>query len=340
VLRALRGKSLFLAFLFSVHSFAQAPVSVRVELADDAMGTTFSVVLHGPDRAKLESAGRDALDEAKRLDRLLSNYLSTSELSRVNREAARGPVAVSTELFYFLRAALRYSRESDGAFDMTVGPLMKTWRFYKDEGALPKADEVAKALAQTGYRHVLLDETNKTVRFDVPGIELDPGGIGKGYAVDSMAAVLRQAGVTSALISAGGSSIYAMGSPPGTSTGWSVPIRASDDPNREIARIDLKDASISTSGGYEKFFRAGGKVYSHIMDPRTGNPAQGTIAVSVVAPRTIDSEVWAKPYFINGRRWTEQHMDRSFRVFFCSDTPVRLKPDTAGNTGDCGWIQP
>jgi thiamine biosynthesis lipoprotein len=290
------------------------------------MGTTFSVVLHGPDRTKLEAAAKSALDEAHRLDRLLSNYLPASELSRVNREAAQGPVAVSRELFQFLDSALRYSRQSEGAFDMTVGPLMKTWRFYKDEGALPKADEVAKALTRIGYRHVILDDATKAVRFDLAGIELDPGGIGKGYAVDSMVAVLRQAGVKSALVSAGGSSVYAMGTPPGKS-GWRIPIRAPDDPNREVAHIELKDASISTSGGYEKFFRAGGKVYSHIMDPRTGYPAQGTVAVSVVAPRTIDSEVWAKPYFINGRAWTEKHLEPGFRVFFCSES-------------HCAWIEP
>ena len=283
------------------------------------MGTTFSVVLHGPDRPRLEVAAKAALDEAHRVDRLLSNYQATSELSLVNRIAGREPVGVSSELFHVLDMALRYSRESEGAFDMTVGPLMKVWGFYKGEGLLPKPAEVAGAMKRVGYQRVALDEPKRTVRFDVPGVELDPGGIGKGYAVDTMAAVLRQHGIRSAMISAGGSSMYGIGAPPDESRGWTVPIRSPDGATRTAEEVFLRDMSLSTSGGYEKFFRAGGKVYAHIMDPRTGYPAQGTAAVSVIAPRTIDSEVWAKPYFINGRAWTERHVRPGFRVFFCAD---------------------
>lgn len=300
---------------------------VRFVAADDAMGTTFSVVLYGPDRSKLETAAKAALDDAHRLDRLLSNYLPTSELSRVNREAGREPVSVSTELFHFLSTSLRYSRESEGAFDMTVGPLMKVWGFYKGEGVLPKPVEVAGAMTRVGYRHVTLDDATRTVRFAASGVEIDPGGIGKGYAVDAMAAVLRQHGVHSALISAGGSSIYGVGAPPDEPRGWKVPIRAADGSSRTAAEVYLKDMSISTSGGYEKFFRAGGLIYSHIMDPRTGYPSNAAVAVSVIAPKTVDGEVWAKPYYINGRVWTQQHLEPGFRVFFCSFS-------------NCIWIEP
>jgi FAD:protein FMN transferase len=324
----LRGKALVpvgLSLAFS--TLAHTTQSVRVDASDDIMGTTFSVVLYDSNRVKGEAAANAALAEAHRLDHVLSNYLPSSELSRVNREAARAPVKVSAELFSFLDTALRYSRESEGAFDMTVGPLMKVWGFYKGEGRLPKPADVTGALKRVGYRHVILDRSERTVQFDAPGVELDPGGIGKGYAVDSMVAVLRQAGVSSARISAGGSSIYAIGTPPDEPRGWKTPIRAPTDARLTVAEVFLKNESISTSGGYEKFFRAEGKVYAHIMDPRTGYPAQGTAAVSVIAARTIDSEVWAKPYFINGRAWTGQHKDPSFRVFFCPSTPT-----------PCSWI--
>jgi thiamine biosynthesis lipoprotein len=299
---------------------------VRLERSDDVMGTTFSVVLYGDDRPSLESAAAESLAEAHRLDRLLSNYISDSEWSRVNRDAARGPVQVSAELFDLLAACLEYSRASDGAFDITVGPLMKTWGFFKGEGSLAPASAVSDAMRRVGYQHVRLDRDARTVMFDAAGVEIDPGGIGKGYAVDRMADVLRRRGITAARISGGGSSIYGLGAPPDDPRGWQTPVRDPADPQRAATEVWLKDSSLSTSGGYEKFFRANGRVYAHIMDPRTGYPAEGTAAVSVVAPRTIDSEAWAKPFFVNGLAWTTAHVPDGFRVFFCAQSEP------------CSWI--
>ena len=294
------------------------------------MGTTFSVVLYGTDRATLEAAAAAAFDEVHRLDRMLSNYQPSSEWSEVNRSAARGPVKVSPELFQLLARCMSYSRLSDGAFDITVGPLMKVWGFYKGEGLLPRSAEVADALSRVGYRHVKLDTGAQTVRFDRPGVELDPGGIGKGYAVDRMVQVLKRTRVNIALVSGGGSSIYGMGAPPEETQGWPITIRAPGNPHQPAAVIFLRDMSLSTSGGYEKFFWARGRTYSHLMDPRTGHPARGTASVSVLAPSTIDSEAWAKPYFINGYAWTASHTPDTFRVFFCDDA----RPPA------CAWIQP
>jgi len=298
----------------------------RVEAAEEAMGTTFSIVAYGNDRAQLDAAVAAAFAEAHRLDRMLSNYDTSSEWSRVNRTAAASPVPISPELFQLFADCLRYSRESDGAFDITVGPLMKVWGFYKGEGKLPRPAEVTEVLARIGYRHVVL--ANGTVHFDRAGVELDPGGIGKGYAVDRMADVLRRKGVRIALISAGGSSIYGMGAPPDSPQGWRTAIRAPGDPHRDAAEVYLRDMSLSTSGSYEKFFRADGRRYAHIMDPRTGYPAQGAASVSVLTPRTIDSEAWAKPYFVNGRAWTAEHKAKDIRVFYCDDNPQQT----------CSWI--
>jgi len=300
----------------------------RLEQSDDAMGSTFAVVLYGPERAPLETAAAAAFAELHRLDRMLSNYLPASEWSAVNREAASRPVKVQPELFDLLAACLRYSRESGGAFDITVGPLMKVWGFYKGEGALPPPAEVTGVLARVGYRHVLLDSGKGTVQFDRAGVELDPGGIGKGYAVDRMVEVLKEHGVSIALVSGAGSSIYGLGAPPEEPDGWRITIRDPRDPHREATHVALLNMSLSTSGSYEKFFRAGGRIYSHIMDPRTGYPAQGTAAVSVLAPRTLDSEAWAKPYFIHGRAWTAAHKPHEFRVYFCADQ----------KNSACAWI--
>ena len=166
------------------------------------------------------------------------------------------------------------------------------------------------------------------MRFRREGVELDPGGIGKGYAVDKMAGVLKAAGVRSALISAAGSSIYAIGSPP-AEKGWRVKVRDPKNAAVSAAEVFLRDESLSTSGNYEKFFIAEGKIYSHIMDPRTGYPSRGMLSVSVVTPKTLDSEAWTKPIYVNGRAWAAHHKPEGLRAYICED-----KPETS-----CAWLQ-
>jgi thiamine biosynthesis lipoprotein len=293
--------------------------TLRLEKSVAAMGSTYTVVAYGGDRSQLENAVEASFDEVQRLDGLLSNYRPDSPWSEVNRFAAERPVKVPEELFRLLEACQGYSRESSGAFDVTVGPLMKLWGFYSGQGRLPHKAEVLAVLARVGYRHIRLDPAALTVRFDRPGVEMDPGGIGKGYAVDRMVEILKQHGVACALVSGAGSSIYALGAPPTQARGWRVEIRDPRRPSRTADTLYLKDQSMSTSGNYEKFFRAEGRLWSHIMDPRTGYPAPGMLSVSVVAPRTLDSEAWAKPFFIRGRQWTAEHKPSSFRVYLCED---------------------
>jgi thiamine biosynthesis lipoprotein len=308
----------------------QAPRQLlRLEESLDAMGSTYTVALYGYDGDQLEAAVEAAFNEVRRLDRMLSNYRPESELSEVNRYAAERPVKVTPELFDLLSKCKEYSRESEGAFDITVGPLMRVWGFYKGTGKLPAKEEVARALKKVGYQKVILDRENRTVRFAQPGVDLDPGGIGKGYAVDRMVDILKENGITSALISAGGSSIYALGTPNENAKGWEVKIRDPKNARKTIEDIYLRDQSMSTSGSYEKFFEAEGKIYSHIMDPRTGFPAQGILSVSVITPTTLDSEAWTKPYFINGRQWAAKHKPQNFRDYICEDRAEQ----------PCAWLQ-
>ena len=320
--------------LQAVHASHRAPSanakwnSVRLERSEEAMGSSFSLVLYGADRRRLEAIADLAFREAHRLDAMLSNYRHESEWSRVNREAAAHPVEVTPELFALLSSSVNYSRQSGGAFDITVGALVKVWGFYQDEGRMPRRAEVTNALAKVGHRHVLLDPSARTVRFSRPGIELDPGGIGKGYAVDRIVDVLTREGVEAALVSASGSSIYGLGAPPDDPRGWPITIRTPRDPETAAATVFLRDMSLSTSGSYEKFFWAEGRTYSHIIDPRTGYPARGVSSVSVLAARTLDSEAWTKPFFINGRTWTRAHKPAAFRVFFCDERPRAA----------CSWI--
>jgi thiamine biosynthesis lipoprotein len=314
--------------LFLAAFFARAE-ELRLEASADAMGSTYSLVLYGEDRAQLEGASEEAFEEVRRLDRMLSNYSPGSEWSGINRYAAERPVKTPVELFRLLSACLGYSRASDGAFDISVGPLMKVWGFYKGSGHLPHRAEILAALGKVGYRNILLDPAARTVRFAKAGVEIDPGGIGKGYAVDRMVEILRKDGVSSALVSASGSSIYALGAPPGDD-GWKVKIRDPKDEATTVTEVTLKNESMSTSGNYEKYFWAEGKLYSHIMDPRTGYPAEGTLSASVIAPLTIDSEAWAKPFYINGRDWSAKHKPNGFRVYLCTGG-VRT-----GQT--CAWL--
>ena len=302
--------------------------TLRLESSVVAMGSAYSVVVYGEDRTRMEEAVDAAFAEVQRLDQMLSNYKPESELSEINRYAGEHPVAVTQEMFDLLAACVEYSRDSEGAFDITVGPLMKVWGFYKGTGRLPHRAEILGAMERVGYRNIVLDAAHRTVRLAKEGAELDPGGIGKGYAVDRMVEVLKQYGIQAALVSASGSSIYGLGAPPGEK-GWKVEIRDPKNEKKSVAEVYLKDESMSTSGNYEKFFRAEGRIYSHIMDPRTGWPAQGVLSVSAVTPRTIDSEAWTKPLFVNGRAWASKHKPAFLRAFFCEDTREQA----------CAWLQ-
>jgi thiamine biosynthesis lipoprotein len=322
----------FVLVLFLLRTSAVLAGTLRLETSADAMGSTFSLVLYGEDRRKMEAASNEVFDEVRRLDNLLSHYKPDSEWSKVNREAADHPVRVSKELFDLLQACVEYSRQSEGTFDITVGPLMKLWGFFGSEHAAraPRPVDVAETMKRMGYQNIVLDQSSGTVAFARKGIELDPGGVGKGYAVDRAVEILRKDNINSGLVSAGGSSIYAIGTPPGEA-GWEVRIEDPLNPRRTAAVATLKDESLSTSGISEKFFVAEGQTWSHIMDPRTGYPARGTLAVSVIAPRTLDSEVWAKPYFIQGRQWTNDHKPRDFRVFFCEEIKDKVNQP-------CVWL--
>lgn len=293
------------------------------------MGSTFSIAAWGSDRGTLAAAVESALEEARRLDRMLSNYRPESEWSVVNRNASNRDVTVSQELFDLLAACVRYSEQSEGAFDITVGPLMRVWGFYKGSGRMPHRSEVRAALARIGYKNLDLQPTTRTVRFRKNGLEIDPGGIGKGYAVDRMAEILRANGVSGALINAGGSSMYGLNTPADDPRGWKVVIRDPRHADKHVAELYLKNQSMSTSGNYEKFFQVGKRIYSHIMDPRTGFPSMGMYSVSVVAPRCIDSEAWTKPTYILGRQWAAKHLPAGFRAFLCEDR----------GEAQCAWLQ-
>jgi FAD:protein FMN transferase len=265
-----------------------------------AMGSRFTIHLYARDAQEASAHFDAAFEEIERIEEALSNYRSSSELSRINREAATAPVTTDPEVFALLQRSLEFSRRSGGAFDITVGPLMRAWGFFRGQGSYPTREALAAARAEVGWQLVTLDVPTHSVRFARHGVELDPGGIGKGYAVDRVAGLLRDAGVTAALIDAGGSSLYAIGAPPGK-PGWLIHVPQPEQREAAVSSIFLRDGSLSTSGNYEKFFRLGGRMYCHIMDPRTGEPVQGMMQTTVIAPSATDTDALSTAMFVLGR---------------------------------------
>jgi FAD:protein FMN transferase len=274
-----------------------------------SMACVYAIDAYGPDAAALPRILDDAFDEVDRIDRLMSHYKADSPISRVNRQAARRPVVVEPELFDFIAEAMRYNRESGGAFDITVGPLMKAWGFFGGEGRMPADEELTAARRHVGAAHVVLNPIDKTIAFDEQGVELDLGGIAKGYAVDRVVGLLRQRQIAAALVSAGGSTIYGLGAPPGHD-GWTVAIQDPIDSRTAALTVTLEDRALSVAGSSEKSFESGGVRYSHIMDPRTGRPVQGMLSVAVLASSGTAGDALDDALFVMGEERSRAYLKK------------------------------
>jgi thiamine biosynthesis lipoprotein len=263
-----------------------------------AMNTEFEVVAFGPERDLVERIVQAAFTDVDRLEHVLSYYEEDSELGCVNRAAARGAVEVGPDLWAVLESARLLHASTGGAFDPTVGPLMKCWRFHDGAGAMPEPGALAAARKRVGFRHVKLDARRRAVRFDRRGVELDLGGIGKGYAVDAAVARIRSFRVIpAAMVHGGTSTAYALGAPPGE-RGWPFRLRNPDDMKRGHGVVRLRDRAISGSAPAENTFAVRGRRYGHILDPRTGEPARGMSASWSVAPTATESDVLSTAFFV------------------------------------------
>ncbi len=287
----------------------EARYGAHLEASRMSMACLYAIDAYGPDAATLPKILEDAFDEVDRIDRLMSHYRPDSPLSRINREAAGHPVAVNPELFDFLVESIRYSRESNGAFDITVGPLMKAWGFFKGDGRLPTPEQLNDARRHVGSPHVVFDRARQTIAFDEPGVELDLGGIAKGYAVDRVVRLLRARGVSAALVSAGGSTIFGLGAPPGQDA-WEVAVQDPFDARKTAMRVRLNNRALSIAGTSEKWFEAEGVRYSHIMDPRTGMPVQGILSVAVLAATGTAGDALDDAFFVLGVERSRRNVSR------------------------------
>jgi thiamine biosynthesis lipoprotein len=261
-----------------------------------AMACRFEITLAAEDRGFVPAA-RSALDQIDALERELSVFRQASAVSRLNRTAASGPVRISSHLSGLLARCLQLHEATGGAFDITTTPLSRCWGFLRREGRVPDASSIEEARAQIGFDAVQLNRTDRTVRFSKPGIELNLGAVGKGFALDRVSVALRRAGVEHVLLSAGRSSLLALG---GRGEGWQIDLVSPLVSERGLARLWIRDGAVGTSGCGEQFVLAEGRRYGHVIDPRTGWPARGVLTASVVASRAETADALSTAFFVGG----------------------------------------
>lgn len=262
----------------------------------DAMACTFQVFLR-PQESRFIPAVHEALNEVDRLEQQMSVYREDSELSGINRSAFPGPTVVERRLYELLCRARKIGQEAGGAFDITTGPLVRCWGFFERSGRIPDREELQRARSLCGWGDIKLDDAERTVQFRRPGMEINLGSIGKGYALDRAAEFLIEAGLENFMIHAGHSSILACGHS-NRSPGWMVSLR---DPYREggvLGTVHLRNRAMSTSGTGHQFFVSEGKKYGHLLDPRTGEPSLGAVLCSVIAPTAAEADALSTALFV------------------------------------------
>jgi FAD:protein FMN transferase len=290
---------------------AIADVAV-LRAARRAMATEFEVLLPFG-LANFQPAAEAALDLIDELEDQLTVYREHSEVSLLNASACERDIAVEPRLFDLFEFAAQLTRQTQGAFDIATGALIKTWGFYKREGRVPTTAERSQAMARTGIRFVVLDRETRTVKYLRQGLEINLGGIGKGYALDRAADKLRRDwNIESALLHGGLSSVRAIGTPPGQARGWPVAIKHPWDTNRRLGTIYLDHAALGTSAATFQHFEYNGRTLGHLLDPRTGWPAEGVQQVSVIAPTAAEADALSTAFFVLGVEPTAQ---------FCQSRP-------------------
>ena len=267
-------------FVPAFRSGVAPPAPARFEYAQPHMGTEVRIVLYASTAEAANNASEAAFARIAQLDDELSDYRESSEVMRLSRQAGSGPVKVSDDLFRVLHASQQLSRRSGGAFDVTVGPLSVIWRRARRQSEMPDPTRLADARRLVGSDYLVLDDDRRTARLIAPGMQLDLGGIAKGFAADEAADVLQEHGIAAALIAAGGDIVVS--DPPPGADGWHVAIASGFDvsPPRHLT---LHRAAVSTSGDAEQFVALDGVRYSHIIDPRTGLAITGRRSVTIVA---------------------------------------------------------
>lgn len=263
------------------------------------MGTNCQIILYSMNKEEASRGANAAFLRMKQLDGIMSDYNQESELRQLCARSGTGPVLVGEDLFKVLTRAREVSELSGGAFDVTVGPVVKLWRRARKSIQMPDKDELEAALKLVDYQAMVLDPSKKTVWLKKTGMLLDLGGIAKGYAAEESLNLLKKMGISSALVAMGGD--VAMGDPPPNTKGWKVGIAPVLEEGDAASRyMVLSNCAVSTSGDTEQYVELGGKRYSHLVNPHTGIGLSERISVTIVAPHGIDSDSLTKVVSILG----------------------------------------
>jgi len=266
----------------------------------EAMATTFEIIIAHEDERYARQAATAAFDEVDRLETELSRYVENSDVARINSAPAGEPLLLGLDTFECLKISARMYAETNGAFDVTIGSVLRCWR--KDDGTprTASADELELASRRTGMNLLQLDEAEHTVELSASPVLVDLGGVGKGFAVDRVAQLLREWSIESALVSGGYSSVLALDAPPGAE-GWPLSLSHPVDRGRILAKPHLRGAALSGSG-----VRKGG----HIIDPRTGRPTSGKLAAWSGAPDAATADALSTAFMIMGTGEIERYCAR------------------------------
>lgn len=269
------------------------------EAVEPHMGSLVRIKLYAPDAALAKAGFEAAFGRIAALDQKLSDYRDDSELNRVCAGAVGHPVKVSEDLFRVLWASQKLAEQTDGAFDITLGPVIRLWRQARRDRVHPSPDALQEARSRCGFRKLHLDRGNRTAMLDQTGMRLDLGGIAKGYAAGEALEALSRLGITSALVAASGDLAFSH-APPGR-RGWTIGLDSLDRPDAPFSRVlELSDAAVSTSGDTEQYVEIGGKRYSHIIDSATEEAVDGKLTVSVVARRGMTADSLATAVYLLG----------------------------------------
>ncbi|MGA1980716.1 MAG: FAD:protein FMN transferase [Sedimentisphaerales bacterium] len=269
------------------------------------MGTFARVIAVAADSNTAKGCIEAAFAEIEKVDKLMSDYKSDSEISELNRDGFKRAVKVSKSTYEVLRRSIEFSKLSGGAFDVTVGPLVDLWHSAGDANSLPTDAELQQARSKVGYDKLILDANETSVRFVVEGMRVDLGGIAKGYAIDKAVEAMQKGGALGGMVIIGGE-IQCFGSPPAGQNNWRIglqdPDKAKDgfDAGTTLLVLHLTDAAVATSGNYRRFVTIGGKRYSHIVDPESGHSNEGLASVTIICPSSTDADALATAVTVMG----------------------------------------
>ena len=291
--------SLLITLLLSTTLFAQEQNLHRYEYTQIRMGVQARIVLYALNSDVAEEAARAAFHRFEQLEASMSDYRPTSELMRLCQKAGGAPVAISKELFLVLERSQEMAEKSGGAFDVTISPLIRLWRIARKTGVLPTSQERQSAKQRVGYKNLILNRENQMAQLLLPNMQLDLGGIAKGYACDEAQIVLQAHGIKSALVEAGGD--IAVSDPPPHTKGWKIEV-INPDPNTRFRILAVSNCGVSSSGDTEQYLEVDGKRYSHIVDPKTGYGLTSHIAVTVIAPKAILSDALSTTLSVLGEK--------------------------------------